>query len=234
MARLREAVALHPLDLADPDRHARQIGRVRVELDALGVGPPDLLKRTLEAEGLPLELHSTLAVLEGLQRQTEEVPQAAGRIEYRKIAQPAQERPVPTLGVAAPFHPRGARLGGLRALQFGCDRRLPPLPLGEQRPDHHRLDQLQDLLAVRCSARLPGSSPRSNSVPGSRVDLDQSRVDSASSVSKPIRPLDAVTGQLAGEPSTAWRSIRVNMSPGSGRDGEIAARRSGAPSRSQP
>ena len=56
---------------------------------------------------------------------------------------------VPTLGVVAAFHPRGARPGGFRALQLGRDRRLLPLPLGEQRPDDDRLDQLQDLLAVR-------------------------------------------------------------------------------------
>ena len=88
-------------------------------------------------------------VLDRLQRQVEEVPRAAGWIEYRELAQPGQERPVPTLGVVAPFHPRGARPGGFRAFQLGCDRRLLPLPLGEQRPDHDRLDELQDLLAVR-------------------------------------------------------------------------------------
>ena len=44
---------------------------------------------------------------------------------------------------------RAARPGGFRAFQLGCDRRLLPIPHGEQRPDHHGLDELQDLLAVR-------------------------------------------------------------------------------------
>ena len=42
-------------------------------------------------------------------------------------------------------------------------------PRGEQRADYHRLDEEHDLLAVRVGApswaRLPGSRPRSNSVP---------------------------------------------------------------------
>ena len=129
-----------------------------------------------------------LEVLERLQRQVEEVPRAAGRIKYREPAQPGQERPVPTLGGVAPLHPRGARPGGFRAFQLGCDCGLLPSPLGEQRPDHHRHDELQDLLAVRVVRSelraLAGSRPRSNNVP--RIDgstSDQSRADAASTVS---------------------------------------------------
>ena len=66
VARLREAVASHPLDLADPDRDAGQLGGIWVDLDALDVGRTDLRERPLETERLRLELHPVLQVLERL------------------------------------------------------------------------------------------------------------------------------------------------------------------------
>ena len=97
---------------------------------------------------------------------------------------------VPTLGVVAPLHPRGARPGGLRAFQRGRDRRFLPLPLGEQRPDHDRLEQAAGSSHGPCSApraaRLPGSRPRSKSVP--RID---------GSIADRGRSLPSVTGGQA-------------------------------------
>ena len=46
---LCEAVAAHPLDLADPNRDARQLSRIWVNLDALDVGWSNLRELALEA-----------------------------------------------------------------------------------------------------------------------------------------------------------------------------------------
>ena len=67
VSRFPEAVPPHPLDFADPDRHARQLGRVGVDLDPVDVGRADLWKRSLEVQRLGLELDAVLEVLECLQ-----------------------------------------------------------------------------------------------------------------------------------------------------------------------
>ena len=144
-----EAVAPHPLDLPDPDRHARQLGRVGVELDPLDVGRADFRERPLEApQRLGLELDAVLEVLERLQRQVQEVARAAGRVEHRESPQAVEECPVPPLGVVQPLRAGGARLGRFGALQLGRDGGLLGIPLGEQRPDHHRVDEQHDLVPV--------------------------------------------------------------------------------------
>ena len=149
VARLREAVAPHPLEFADPDRHPGELGRVGIDLDALDVGRADLRKRALQAQRLRLELHAMLEVLERLQREVEEIARAAGRVEHREPAQPVEKRPVPPLGFLSPLRARGWRLGSFRALELGGDLGLLDSPLGEQRSDHHRLDQQHDLVPVR-------------------------------------------------------------------------------------
>ena len=104
-----------------------------VQAAAVGPRPEDQVLELRSAVGLPdrpqQDLHPMLEVLERLQRQVEKVPRAARRIEYRELPQPGQERPVPALGLVAPLHPRGARPGGFRAFQLGCDCRPLPLPL---------------------------------------------------------------------------------------------------------
>ena len=74
VSRFREAVAPHPLDFADPDRHAGEFGRVRVQLDPLDVGRSDSRKLSLEAVRFPLKLHAVFEVLERLQCEIEEIP----------------------------------------------------------------------------------------------------------------------------------------------------------------
>ena len=56
----------------------------------LTLAGPDLRERALEAQRLGLELHPVLEVLERLQRQIEEVPRPARRVEYREPAQPLE------------------------------------------------------------------------------------------------------------------------------------------------
>ena len=104
---LREPVAPHPLDLANPHRDARELGCVGVDLDALDVGWADLWERALEAERFRLELHPVLQVLQRLESEIQEVPRATGRVKHRERAQPVEERPVLPLGLIPPFRAGG-------------------------------------------------------------------------------------------------------------------------------
>src|SRR5665811_2289704 len=89
VAQVGEAVREHPLDLSDPDHHPRQLGGVRVELDAQhGLGAylrelhGHLQRERCPEDGLPLQ------VLERLQRQIEDCllytsPSPRDRTRYR-------------------------------------------------------------------------------------------------------------------------------------------------------
>ena len=92
VASIAQAVADHPLDLADPDGHAGELGGVGVEFDAeddLWTDVRELLWR-LEDEraphdGLPLE------VLECPQAEDQEVTRAARGIEHAHTPEPIEE-----------------------------------------------------------------------------------------------------------------------------------------------
>ena len=86
-----EAVGAHPLDLADPDRDAGELGGVGVELDAEhGLGP-DCGEAAGQAERLGLEVGAVLDVLERAQREIEEVARAAGGVEHAERLEPFEE-----------------------------------------------------------------------------------------------------------------------------------------------
>ena len=78
---------------------------------------------------LGLELHPVLEVLERLQRQVEEVPRAARRIEHRERAQPIRGIPGTRCSASLRRFVRAARgPGGLRAFQLGRDGGLLRFP----------------------------------------------------------------------------------------------------------
>ena len=90
--RLEPVAALDaPLQLADPHRHARQLGGVLVELDAEHVVRAGHVVLALQAQRLGLQVDLVLDVLQALQRQVEEVAAAAGRVEHAVGLQPLQE-----------------------------------------------------------------------------------------------------------------------------------------------
>ena len=92
VAAVAEAVADHPLDLADPDGHAGELGGVGVDLDAqdrLGADLRDL-HRALEDERAPVD-GLELEVLERPQRDDQEVAGAARGVEHADAAQSLEE-----------------------------------------------------------------------------------------------------------------------------------------------
>ena len=92
VAAVAEAVADHPLDLADPDGHAGELGGVGVDLDAqdrLGADLRDLHRRC-EDERAPVD-RLELEVLERPQRDEQEVAGAAGGVEHADAAQSIEE-----------------------------------------------------------------------------------------------------------------------------------------------
>ena len=92
IARGVEAVLAHPLDFADPHRHARQLGRERVDLDAEHVLRADAGKLAAKPQRFALGVDAMLDVLQRLQAEIEEVAGAAGRIENAELLQALQER----------------------------------------------------------------------------------------------------------------------------------------------
>jgi len=92
VAPVAQAVAEHPLDLADPDRDPRQLGGVGVDLDAQDrIGPdPRELAGLLEDQAPPLD-RLPLEVLERAERDEQEVAASAGGIEHAHPAQALEE-----------------------------------------------------------------------------------------------------------------------------------------------
>ena len=76
LPRARKPVAPHPLDLADPHRHAGQFGRVGVQFDPLHVGWADRGEAALKAQRLSLQLNLVLHIVEGVEGEVEEVARA--------------------------------------------------------------------------------------------------------------------------------------------------------------
>ena len=92
VAQVGEAVGDHPLDLADPDDDAGQLGRVGVKLDAEHCLGADLgeLHRDVHRQRRP-EDGLTLQVLERLQGEVEEVARATCGIEHAHGTQAVQK-----------------------------------------------------------------------------------------------------------------------------------------------
>ena len=148
VARFAEAVAPHPLDLADPHRHPGQLGGVGVDLQPPHVGRADRRERPLKPHRLGFQLHPVLQVLERVQRQVQEVARAAGGVEHREGAKPGEEPAQPPLRFAPEPRPRRLRPRRPRPLHARRDPRLHRLPFGEQGAHHHRLDEPHDLVPV--------------------------------------------------------------------------------------
>ena len=111
---------LHPpLDVADPDRRARELGGERVDLDAVQNFRPDARHDHAEAERFAFEDGAIFDVLDRLQREIEEIAGAAGRVEDAQAAQPVDE------GVALRLR-LGAR--GEEFLSRAALAALPPPP----------------------------------------------------------------------------------------------------------
>ena len=98
---VRDGVAHAPLDVADPDRRAREFGGERVDLDAVQDFRPDARHDHAEAERLAFEDGAIFDVLDRLQREIEEIARAAGGIEDAQGAEPVDERVAPRLRLGA-------------------------------------------------------------------------------------------------------------------------------------
>ena len=86
-----DAIANAPLNVADPDRGARQFGGERVDLDAMHDLGADRRHARLQAHGFAFEIGLELHVLDPLQRQVKKIAGAAGRVENGDAAQPVNE-----------------------------------------------------------------------------------------------------------------------------------------------
>ena len=101
LARAWKPVAPHPLDLTDPHGYAGQFGRVGVQFDPLHVGGADRGEGALESHRLGFQLYPVLQIVEGVERQVEEVAGAAGGIEDGELPKPLEERAERVLGLFA-------------------------------------------------------------------------------------------------------------------------------------
>lgn len=80
-----------PLDLADPDRDPGKLGGIGVDLDPQDALGADHGEGPWQAQGLRLQDHLVLQVLEPEQGEHEEVARAAGRVQDPKARQPVEE-----------------------------------------------------------------------------------------------------------------------------------------------
>ena len=141
------AVAARPLDVPDPYGHPGQLRRIRVHLQPQHHVRPHPRRFTRQAQRLRLDDGAVLHVLDGLQRQVQEVAGAAGGVQHAEGAQPGQEgleqrlRPCVRLVLSA-----GAIPGPRPGVQDPGDA-LPRLrPIGQQRLADHRADHPFDHL----------------------------------------------------------------------------------------
>ena len=146
VAAVAQAVADHPLDLADPDGHAGELGGVGVELDAedrLGADLRDL-HRALEHEE-PHLMASNSRSLSAHRRDDQEVAGAAGGVEHADAAESIEE--VLEDGVRVLLARR--RLRDLAAGQDQLrDARLHLRVLAPERAQDDGLDEAPDGVAV--------------------------------------------------------------------------------------
>ena len=141
-----ESVLEHPLDLADPDRHARQFGGVGVDLDALDAsGPTRGSSRCRPSLGI--EIDAVLDVLERLAAPDRGNCRSRRPGRARGSSSGARGTPVkaPAPSLLALMRALAAlacaRLRQLRAIcRLGC------LPFARQRLDDHRVDDQHDLV----------------------------------------------------------------------------------------
>ena len=92
-------------------------------------------KRTVSAASLPRQAGRQDGTADAAWRKFSEPQAGSSTLNSRSRVRNARYRCAASL---RRFRPRGARRGGLRAFQLGCDRLLP---LGERLPGHHRLDE---------------------------------------------------------------------------------------------
>jgi len=88
VGRGREAVPTRPLDMPDPHRHPRQLGRVRIQLDPQHRLRPHLRELALQAQCLRFHHDPVLQILERQQGQVKEVAGPAGRVQHAVSPQP--------------------------------------------------------------------------------------------------------------------------------------------------
>ena len=144
-----EPIAAHPLNFADPHRHAGQFGGVGIDLYALDVGRADRWKAPLQAQLFGLQLHLMLQILQRQQRQIQEVARTAGGVQHPKTAQPFQKLVQQPLGLRLLPRSRPRGLGRSHSLQTAVDLPLRLAPFGQQGAAQDRLDDQHDLVPVR-------------------------------------------------------------------------------------
>ena len=143
LARL-EAIAPHPLDVADPDRRARQFRGVGIDFDALRRCAARNGSRAAPAHVSASTMARCSRSFSDCKREIEKVAGAAGGIEHANVAGASGKRraaPVATTPCSGP--PSRVRpLDGCRSI------RLRRLPFRRQRPHDHRLDDHHDLFGI--------------------------------------------------------------------------------------
>jgi hypothetical protein len=121
------AVLDRPLNVADPDRHARQLCGERIDLDSVQNLGADAQGRTGEAEQLAIIDRAIFEVLHALQSEIEKIARAAGGVQYAQPGEALDE-------IVAQPRRLGPRRGELLL------RVLAGLARGLQRRRHQRLD----------------------------------------------------------------------------------------------
>ena len=143
-----KAVAAHPLNFPDPDRHPGQLGGVGVNLNPFDAFRPNRRKLPVQPQRLGVQIDAMFQVLERQQRQIQEIAGPTGRIENPRLPQPFQKAVAQVLSrLARPG--RGRRtFGGVSLGEVRGDFTLDALPLRAQGPDDHRFHQQPDFVAV--------------------------------------------------------------------------------------
>ncbi len=134
---VREAVVLVPLDVANPQGGAGQLGGVEVDLQSAHLvrldrgrqASPPIHGREVDCLSLQVE--------QGAQGQVEKVAAAAGRVEHFHLEQP----------LLKPAQPDPRRII-MPVVQEVAGLLLHGLPLPAQWDHHHRLDHQHDVLGA--------------------------------------------------------------------------------------